>query len=354
MYVARSSFYDRFTPQLVGLLQAAVMVASDALVGTHLPQGDLLSVFRDVIIADGTVLRLWDLLQDTFPACAQGKAAAKLHIVLSVYGHTATQIKLTGQRPNEGKLLSIGPWVAGRLLLIDLGFFGYRLFDRIDRNKGFFISRLKDTANPLIVDLHQTPRGDAIPLLGKRIQDVRNALHRKTLDVQVQVNVQRRKYKGRRRTIRRTFRLVGIRLPQSGKYHLYITNIPSILLTARQIQALYAARWLVELLFDQLKSHYRIEELTSEQPYVVQALIYASLLTWMADQHMTQALGEQVVVASRRQAAVLAAFGPKLLEAVIKYLGLYQGLCSLTQLIQRELKDPNRKRKLLLQRTGLI
>ena len=74
--------------QRVGLLQAAVVVASDALVGTHLPQGDRLSVFRDVVIADGTVLRLWDLLKDTYPACAQGKAAAKLHIVLSVYGDT--------------------------------------------------------------------------------------------------------------------------------------------------------------------------------------------------------------------------------------------------------------------------
>jgi len=81
-------------------------------------------------------------------------------------------------------------------------------------------------------------------------------------------------------------------------------------------------------------------------------LIYASLLTWMADQHMTQALGEQMEVASRRQAAVLAAFGPKLLEAVIRYLGLYQGTCSLTQLIQQELRDPNRNRQLLLQRAG--
>jgi len=352
MQVARSSFYDRFTPQLVGLLQAGVVLASEALVGAHLSQEGLLEIFRDVVIADGTVLRLWDLLKDTFPACAGGKAAAKLHVVLSVFGHTATQIKLTSQRPNEGKLLSIGPWVQGRLLLIDLGFFGFRLFDRIDRNKGFFISRLKDTANPLIVDVYQTWRGNAIPLVGKRIQDVVNALHRQILDVQVQVNVQRRKYRGRCRTIKRTFRLVGIRHPQTGEYHLYLTNIPSPLLSARQIQALYSARWLVELLFDQLKTQYRIEELPSHQPYVVQALIYASLLTWMADQRMTQALGEQMNAASRRQAAVLAAFGPKLLEAVIKHLGGYQGTCSLTQLIQAELRDPNRNRQLLLQRAG--
>ena len=124
-------------------------------------------------------------------------------------------------------------------------------------------------------------------------------------------------------------------------------------MNARQIKALYSARWLVELLFEALKTQYRLEELPSEHPSVVQALIYASLLTWMAEQRITQALGEQVEVASRRQAAVLAAFGPKLLEAVIKHLGLYRGTCSLTQLIQRELRDPNRNRPLLLQRAGL-
>ena len=135
---------------------------------------------------------------------------------------------------------------------------------------------------------------------------------------------------------------MGIRHPQTGEYPLYLPNIPSPLGSAHQIQALYSARGLVELLFDQLKPQDRIEELPSQHPYVVQALIYASLLTWMADQRMTQALGEQMNAASRRRAAVLAAFGPKLLEAVIKHLGGYQGTCSVTQLVQAELRDPNR------------
>ena len=351
--VSRSSFYDRFTPQLVMLMQAAVVYACDVLMTTPLEMGPMVAVFRDVVIADGTVLRLYDLLKDTYLACQEGHAAAKLHMVMSVFGQTATQIKLTGQRPNEGKLLSIGPWVAGRLLLIDLGFFGYRLFDRIDRNKGFFISRLKDTANPLILQVHQAWRGQAKPIVGQRIQDILSGLQRTIIDVQVQVTVTRRTYRGRSRKVKRTFRLVGIRHPKTHEYHLYLTNISPHLLSARQVAALYSARWIVEVLFDQLKTQYRLDELPSGQPHIVQTLIYASILTWMADQKVTQALQDQALTASRRQAAVMAAFSAKLLEAVIKHAGLYQGKLSLTELFRLELRDPNQNRSLLLQRAGL-
>jgi len=351
--VARSSFYDRFTPALVELLQSAVLHAGEALGALPSKMSAMCAAFQDVVIADGTVLKLYDLLKGTFPACAEGKAAAKLHVVIRVFGKTATKVKLTGQRPNEGKLLSIGPWVAGRLLLIDLGFFAHRLFDRIAPNKGLFISRLKSAVNPLIVGVHQTWRGDAIPLVGEKLQDVLKALHRQILDVQVQVNVKRRRYRGRCPTIQRTFRLVGVRYPQTGEYPLYITNIPPSILTPRQIQAVYAARWIVELLFDQLKNYYRMEELPSGQPHIIQALIYAAILTWMAQQQLTNTLQEYVLLASRRQAAVLAAFAQKLLEAIIKQLDLYEGSCSLTQMIQQKLRDPNHRRYLLLQRADL-
>ena len=44
----------------------------------------------------------------------------------------------------------LGPWVRGKLLLMDLGYFAYELFARIADNGGFFLSRLKGNANPLI------------------------------------------------------------------------------------------------------------------------------------------------------------------------------------------------------------
>ena len=353
IHVSRSSFYDRFTPSLVWLMKAAVGLASNTLLVTTLEMKPMLYAFQDVVIADGTVIKLYKLLKDKFPACKQDQAAAKLNIVMSVFGQTPTKIKLASQRQNEGKLLSVGPWVSGRLLLIDLAFFGYRLFDRIDRNGGFFISRLKDSANPTITKVHQTWRGRARPMVGKKVQQAIVGLKRHILDMQVQVKVKRRIYRGRCRKVKRTFRLIGIRHPETGAYYLYMTNIPPDLLSAGQIAAIYKARWMVELLFDQLKTHYRLEDLPSGQPHIVQTLIYAVILTWMADQKLTQNFLKHAMTASRRQAAVLAAFSANILETVIKQLGLYQETCSLTRLIQLELKDPNHKRRSLLQRAGL-
>jgi len=353
IHVSRSSFYERFTPALALLMQRAVDLASNTLLLTTVEMEPILDAFKDVVIADGTVVRLYKLLKDKFTACKENQAAAKLNIVMSVFGQTPTKFKLSSQRQNEGKLLSIGPWVAGRLLLIDLAFFGYRLFDRIDRNGGLFISRLKDSANPTITKVHQTWRGRARPMVGKKVQQAMVGLKRHIIDMQVEVEVKRRIYRGQCRKVKHTFRLVGIRHPETGTYHLYMTNIPPSLLSARQIAAIYTARWMVELLFDQLKTHYRLEDLPSGQPHIVQTLIYAVILTWMADQKLTQSFLKHAMTASRRQAAVLAAFSTNILKTVIKQLGLYQGTCSLTRLIQLELKDPNRKQRLLLQRAGM-
>ena len=58
-------------------------------------------------------------------------------------------MKLTEASRSEHKLLRVGPWLKGKLLLFDLGFYKFALFEKI--NKGFFVSRLKSNANPLII-----------------------------------------------------------------------------------------------------------------------------------------------------------------------------------------------------------
>ena len=91
---------------------------------TTVVQGGL-SAFRDVLITDATVLRLHDLLKNKYPACRTNhtQAAAKLHLVYSVFGKSDQQIQLTSERRHESNVLKIGAWVAGRLLLFDLGYF---------------------------------------------------------------------------------------------------------------------------------------------------------------------------------------------------------------------------------------
>ncbi|MBI3926959.1 MAG: transposase [Armatimonadetes bacterium] len=54
---------------------------------------------------------------------------------------------------------------------------------------------------------------------------------------------------------------MGVRNDDTGAYHLYLTNIPADRLSPEDIARTYAARWEVELIFKELKSHYRLEEI---------------------------------------------------------------------------------------------
>ncbi len=83
----------------------------------------------------------------------------KLHLVMSVLGAGARKVTVTGERINERRRLGIAPWVAGRLLLFDLGYFKWQLFERIHANGGYFVSRLRDDVSPLIVAENRRWRG---------------------------------------------------------------------------------------------------------------------------------------------------------------------------------------------------
>ena len=360
--LAASSFYVRLTGALVVFLQqACVRALRSVMAGRSQALHGALSAFFDVLITDATVLRLHDMLKDTYAACRTNhtQSAAKLHVVFSVLGKSEQQIHLTSERKHESKVLKIGEWVQGRLLLFDLGYFSYGLLDRIHQWGGFFISRLKENCQPLIVAVHQ---GDGQALIGRTLDEVLASIRRKILDVEVEVTYKKRKYKGKRKTITARFRLVGIRNPWTGQYHLYITNIALALLSARAIAQVYSARWLVELLFKSLKSFYQLEAFPSQNEHIVHALIYSALITLLVSQRIEQCLRqvlinkeenertlEETVFPLLRLAVVLTTVSAKLLAAVLQQAGIKRCSLSLTELLLKEAQDPNKKRDTLPQ-----
>ena len=150
----------------------------------------------------------------------------------------------------EVKTLRLGQWLKDRILLTDLGLFDYNSFDKIERYGGFFVSRLKGNANPTIVGVNQIYRGNSIYVVGKRLKDVLPLLKRQLLDVVVEVEVKRRKYKGKMTKITRTFRLVCVLNEETEEYHVYLTNIPTDVLIGEDIADLYSARWEIEIGYD--------------------------------------------------------------------------------------------------------
>ncbi len=214
----------------------------------------------------------------------------KLHLVMSVFGAGARKVTVTGERINERRRLGVGPWVAGRLLLFDLGYFKWQLFERIRENGGFFVSRLRDDVSPIIVAENRRWRGASRSLAGRRLGDVKAGLAREVVDLLVEVEFARRDYLGRARRERTIFRVVGVRHGAARKHHWYVTNVPVTVLSPGEIARTYAARWEVELIFRELKSHLRIAQLTPARRAVVEALVYAAMIGLAVSRTLWRAL----------------------------------------------------------------
>ena len=353
-----SAFYDRFTPALTKVMKAVVgrLVAE---VGEPTGQlGGVLASFKDLVMTDSTVIRLHDLLAEAFPASRTNhtQAALKMHAVLSVNGAGPRSIKITPERAHDGPVFRVGKWVKDRLLLFDLAYFRFQLFSCITRNGGYFIVRLKKSADPLIVATNRRWRGASVPLLGCRVSEVLERLQRQTIDAVVEVAFKRRVYGGIRHKDRERFRLVGVRDPVTREYHLYLTNIPPARLSPMDIAQTYAARWAVELFFRELKARYRAEDMPSSKRHVVEALVYAALVTLVVSRALLAELRKKLgVLGARvpeeRWAALFAELARDILKIVLRRSADTLVLArDLDRALIHEAVDPNARRALLRQR----
>jgi IS4 transposase len=356
--IEESSFYDRFTPGFVKMLQVIVgSVIKTLFTSVDQSLQGSLAGFQDLIMTDSTVIRLHELLAKAFPGSRtnHSKAALKMHVVMSARGAGKNSIKITNGRRHDGPVFKVDTWIRDRLLLFDLGYFCFNLFARIMKYKGYFVSRLKDSANPVIVSNNCTHHWCCVDLVGCKLKDTLGKLKRETLDVMVEIKAKQRVYAGQRNRKKLILRVVGIRDPETKEYHLYITNISPEKLSAEDIQRTYACRWCIELLFKELKTHYRLEDLPSSKRHVVEALIYSAILTLMVSRTILQELKKKMpdkanrlpmqrwagIFASISQDLLLLAVQPPRLTKMIERL--------ITQMILNEAIDPNVDRPSLIE-----
>ena len=325
-----SSWYDRFTPELVVFLKECAIHGMEYLAQEPSRRlGDRLSPFKDVLIQDNTIIRLHEKLSKIWPATRSRKTAAgvKVAVLASAIANSPKSISIYSENTNDLKTLRIGPWVKDRILLIDLGFYKYQLFTRIKENGGHFVSRLKINANPRIIDANMSWRGRAIPVQGENLQDVLPLLKRETLDVNIEVSFSRRKYRGEQKRDKEIFRLVAIYNPEEEKYHLYITDIPPDVLSSDEIGKLYRARWEVEILFKELKSRYALDAMPTANPQIIEALIWISILTLIISRRIYRTSrrcnpdARFVPFSHLRWSNTFAEMSGDLQRAIIQYLG---------------------------------
>ena len=178
-------FYQRLTPTLTEYFSDLVETALDQVAVPDSVNVDV-ERFRDVMIADGTILRLHEMLSEEYKARHEEQAGAKLHLLHNATEKTIERFDLTHEKTHGSTLFNTGSWLQGRLILFDLAYFKYCRFSLVDENDGYFVSRLKQNANPVITKELREWRGDAIRLGGKKIQNVVDDLYRTYIDVEVE------------------------------------------------------------------------------------------------------------------------------------------------------------------------
>jgi putative transposase len=281
--IVSSAFQKRFNSRAVVFLRSVFAVA----LARHLGQldhglGGKLARFRDVVAIDATVVRLHDLLAKRFPATRTNhtKAAAKLHVTYSLTHRAVARLAITSERVGDRAMLDVGDWMAGKLVLFDLGYYEHKIFARIAGHKAFFISRLKDSARPTIVAVRRgIARGCAAK--GKNLWEVEFAPGRPVdLDVRFKAGGP-------------VFRVAGTFNRGANRWHLYVTNLPPRSFSPAEIADMYRLRWEIELLFKELKSTCRLEELPSSREEVVLVLIYATLLSLLVSRALARWAGAQ-------------------------------------------------------------
>ena len=344
-------FHQRLTPSFAAYLRDLVERGIDEVAVPDAVDVDV-DRFRDVMIADGTVLRLHRFLSEEFEPRRGEQGGARLHLLHNVTEQTIDRFSVTDEKAHDSTEFSTGSWLENRLVLFDQAYFKYRRFALIDENDGYFVSRLKPNANPEITAELREWRGDAIPLEGEQIQDVVDDLCRKYIDVEVEATFQRREYAGTQSWDTKTFRVVGVRDEDADDYHLYITNLPREEFLPSDLATIYRCRWEVELLFRELKTQYNLDEFDTSKAYIVEILLYAALLSLLVSRDLldlvTEQTDDEIVFPPERWAATFRSHAQLILHELGEHLGY-----SPPPLLERLIEDAQKihKQRPILQET---
>ncbi|UOO93822.1 IS4 family transposase (plasmid) [Halococcus dombrowskii] len=305
--VAYSSVQQWVTPDLTELLTDICGYISVELGRTESALEGRFERFRDVFVSDGTICTLSAESFDEFPGLSDDHAGAKLHVIESLASRAPIYSSITDARTQETTQLQIGDWVEDSLVLFDLGYLDYARLARIDRNGGWFVSRLNVDANPEIIDELRTWCGDTIDLEGRHLQEVLPDLYRQIIDVTGTVGADQNDPR-----LPYDVRVVGVRheddeddhrteeVEADHDYHLYATNLPADAFAPRELAALYSNRWSVETVIDELKSVFELDEMSVRREAAVKCFMMAALLMVLVSRYLLRRVRARLGPASQR------------------------------------------------------
>lgn len=289
---------QRFSPEAAALLGQVLNAALSQIIAADPVAIPLLQRFNGVIVQDSSIISLPDALVQVWQGCGGSDghhvSALKLQVRFDLLTGTLQGPLLEPGRANDrGSVLQAATLLPGALRIADLGYFSLDQLRAFDAGGAYFLTRFY--LQTAIFDPERVPKAPlALSILLEAALagqvdlpvciGTEEHLPVRLLAVRLPQEVADQ----RRRKLRQEARDKGetpsqVRLTYAD-WTILVTNLPNDKLSLSEAMVLVRVRWQIELLFKLWKSHGKVDEWRTENPWRILCETYAKL-TAMIIQH---------------------------------------------------------------------
>jgi len=281
------------SPQANQFLHQLLLKGVNYLVQSHSARDDLLASFAGVYIQDSSQIELPSCLHTIWQGQQTEQAMLKLQAVLD-YQHGQFDLTLASGRDHDCPLQTVA-LPAGSLRLADLGYFKVKVFEELNRQAVWWVSRLPARSGiwqeEHVIHLAAWLNKQASLCIDQSVELTAQRLPCRLLAIRVPSEVAReRRKRVRKAASKRKNSCLKPETLALCDWTILGTNLPPETFTLEDILCLQRLRWQIELLFKLWKSDLSLDEWRSQQPHQILSEVYAKLLLALV-QHWLLLLG---------------------------------------------------------------
>ena len=216
---------------------------------------------RNLKIIDSTTIRLFsDILRGVGRNPLDGsrkKGGIKVHTLMDAFSGVAEFVRITAAREHDRQFLYHIKLMANSWLVFDKGYNPFEQFAKWTAQKIWFVTRMRENAvyHVLKVITDRTKKKNA-----------KGVLKEQYITVGYKGNQDEKRLKLRRITFK----------ADDGKVYVFMTN--NFSLPADQIALIYKNRWMIELLFKQIKQNFPLRYFWGESENAIKIQVYSVLI----------------------------------------------------------------------------
>jgi hypothetical protein len=208
-----------------------------------------------LISVDATVIDLCASMFD-WARFRRTKGAVKLHLLLDHDGFLPCYAVITEGQQHEVRVARQWSYEPGTLLVMDRGYNDYGWFADLTRQGVYFVTRMKDNADYLVVEERELPRRKGL-------------LRDQVICFYQQAQAGKECY----------FRRIEFYDEEQDRVLVFVTN--HLTLAAATVAEVYRQRWRIELFFKALKQSLRIKTFVGTSANALKTQIWAALIAML-------------------------------------------------------------------------